>query len=206
MRKAIAMAAALLFVGTTTAMAQGIDGSAHDFVGKSWNGTGEICVVCHTPHNAITGAQPLWNHELSAENAYTLYTSNTLTAIVGQPAAESKNCLSCHDGTVALENFGGTTGGSTKIDAEHDLGTDLSDDHPISFTYDAGLSTSDGGLFDPTTTGSGLPAGGTITADMLFAGELQCSSCHGVHNESGVAKLLVKANSNSALCLTCHNK
>ena len=202
MKKAIAIAAALMFVATT-ASAQTIVGSAHDFQNKGWNGTGEICVVCHTPHDAIAGAQPLWNHELSTAT-YTPYTSNTLTATVGQPAAESKNCLSCHDGTIALENFGGTTGGSTIIDTEHNLGTDLSDDHPISFTYDVGLATSDGGLFDPTNTNSGL--GGTITADMLFGGELQCSSCHGVHNKSGIDKLLVKTNDASLLCLTCHDK
>ena len=180
-----------------------ISGSAHDFHADTWNTTGEICVVCHTPHNAIAGVTPLWNHELSNVSSYTPYTSTTLDATVGQPDGNSKLCLSCHDGTVALDNFGGTTTGSDFITGAANLGTDLSNDHPISFTYDDDLATTDGGLFPPSTTDSGL--GGTIAADMLFAGELQCASCHDVHN-AGIDYLLVKSNVGSALCLTCHNK
>ena len=187
-----------------TSVAQ-ITGSAHDFSGQGWNTTGEICIVCHTPHNAdiTVGNVPLWNHELTTAT-FTPYTSNTLDATVGQPTGGSKLCLSCHDGTVALDNFGGTTGGTNYISGDANIGTDLSDDHPISFTYDAALATADGGLFDPTTTNSGL--GGTINADMLFGGQLQCASCHDVHNGSGQASLLLMSNDASALCLTCHNK
>ncbi len=80
----------------------------------------------------------------------------------------------------------------------------MSNDHPISFTYDAALATSDGELFDPSTISSGL--GGTIAADMLFGNKLECASCHDVHNAAGNPDLLVKANTASALCLTCHDK
>jgi len=57
---------------------------------------------------------------------------------------------------------------------------------------------------DPTTTSSGL--GGTIDGDMLLANQVQCASCHDVHNAANLNFLLVKDNANSALCLTCHNK
>ncbi len=183
-------------------MAQ-ISGSAHDFSDETWNLSGEICIVCHTPHNAIASASPLWNHQLSTAT-YTTYTSSTLNATVGQPDGSSKLCLSCHDGTVAIDNFGGTTSGTHYITGNDLLGTDLSNDHPISFTYDAALATADGGLFDPTTQTSGL--GGTIDADMLFNHELQCASCHDVHDAANIGFLLVKSNAGSALCLTCHNK
>ncbi len=182
---------------------QTIVGSAHDFSSETWNPSGEVCIVCHTPHHAISTDAPLWNHEVTTAT-FTTYSSSTLDATVGQPDGTSKMCLSCHDGTVAIDNFGGQTGGSEFITGDDLIGTDLSNDHPISFTYDATLATNDGGLFDPTTTNSGL--GGTIADDMLSGGKLQCSSCHDVHNGSGVAKLLVKSNANSALCLTCHNK
>ncbi|NOX90398.1 MAG: cytochrome c3 family protein [Calditrichaeota bacterium] len=184
---------------------QSIVGSAHDFSGKSWNATGEICIVCHTPHNAdntVTGA-PLWNHEVTTAT-FTPYSSATLDATVGQPDGSSKLCLSCHDGTVAVDNFGGETNGGEFVTGDYLIGTDLSNDHPVSFTYDAALASADGDLYDPTTESSGM--GGTIADDMLTNGELQCASCHDVHNGSGVAKLLVKNNSNSALCLTCHSK
>lgn len=181
-----------------------IAGSAHDFSTASWNSTGETCIVCHTPHNASAEPNaPLWDHQLTT-STFTLYTSPSLDAVIGQPSGSSKLCLSCHDGTIALDNFGGTTTGTEFITGAFLIGTDLSNDHPISFTYDASLATSDGGLFDPTTALSGL--GSTINNDLLLAGQMQCSSCHDVHNAGGFDKLLVKSNAGSALCLTCHNK
>ncbi|NOX97082.1 MAG: cytochrome c3 family protein [Nitrospirae bacterium] len=183
--------------------AAGITGSAHDFSGESW--TGEICNVCHTPHNAGSELVPLWNHATTATDPFTLYTSSTLDATPGQPEGVSKACLSCHDGTVAIDSFGGATGSTTLAsNDDHNLGTDLSNDHPISFTYDAALATTDGGLYNPTTETSGL--GSTIEADMLVSGKVECSSCHDVHNSSGLDDLLVKSNATSALCLTCHDK
>ncbi|UCG56713.1 MAG: cytochrome c3 family protein [Phycisphaerales bacterium] len=192
----------LMVAGTATIAA--ITGSSHDFSSKTW-GTGEICQPCHTPHDAdmtVLGA-PLWNHEVTT-SVFTLYSSPTFggTATIGQPTGTSKLCLSCHDGTVALDNYGGFLGGTTFI--SNPFGTDLADSHPISFTYDSALATSDGGLFDPATANSGL--GGTIEADLLYAGRVECSSCHDVHDDAGLASLLVMSNSGSALCLTCHDK
>lgn len=186
--------------------AQTIAGSGHDFTSKGWNTTSEICIVCHTPHNANTTVAdaPLWNHQISAVASYTMYTSGTMQSTAGQPDGSSKLCLSCHDGTVAMENFGGKTNGTNMMTGGDVLGTSLSNDHPISITYDAALATSDGGLQNPTTALSGL--GGTIAANMLVSGKMQCSSCHDVHNGAGVAHLLLKSNAGSALCLTCHKK
>jgi len=212
---------ALLFV---LAMAQysfaQITGTAHDFSAASFNTTGQLCIVCHTPHNAdVTVAEaPLWNHELSSVATYTVYSSTTLDANgglgLGQPAATSKLCLSCHDGTVALENFGGTAllpAAGTLMGAVNggtaDVSSNLSNDHPISFTYDDALASTDGGLHAPSTTASGIT--GTIAADLLFAGNMECASCHDVHDGAGLGAtgfLLVKSNAGSALCLTCHNK
>ncbi len=184
-----------------------ITGSDHDFSTENWNNTGEICIVCHTPHNAdITVPDaPLWNHEVTQAN-FTLYDSPSFegSATIGQPSGASKLCLSCHDGTVAMDNFGGRTNGGDFMTGSDLIGTDLSNDHPISFTYDAALATSDGGLYDPTTTNSGV--GGTIDTDFLLNGQLQCSSCHDVHNGAGLDDLLRVTNAGSALCLTCHDK
>jgi len=181
-----------------------IIGSAHDFSNETWNQTGEICVVCHAPHPSQTQVNdaPLWNHEITTAT-FTPYSSSTMDATVGQPDGASKLCLSCHDGTVALDSFNGAAGGQY-ISGNDLIGTDLSNDHPVSIVYDSSLASTDGGLFDPSTTSSGL--GGTINSDMLFNSKLQCSSCHDVHNSTNIGKLLVKSNSNSALCLTCHNK
>ncbi|RMF07893.1 MAG: cytochrome C [Candidatus Neomarinimicrobiota bacterium] len=205
MRKVIALG---LSLGLLSALsAQTIVGSDHDFSGKNWNNTGEICVVCHTPHNAdntVNGA-PLWNHQVTSSN-FTTYSSATFDATSGQPDGASKLCLSCHDGTVALDNFGGKTNGTNYVGGSKNFGTDLTNDHPISFTYDDALASTDGELNAPSTTNSGL--GGTIADDLLIGGKMECASCHDVHNTVAVngTKLLVKSNANSALCLTCHAK
>ena len=184
-----------------------ITGSAHDFSTANWNFTGEICTPCHTPHNASleTLGAPLWNHEVT-KSTFTLYDSPTFDGsdTIGQPSGTSKLCLSCHDGTIALDNFGGFTGGTTFNQGSRVLGTDLRNDHPVSFTYDSALAARDGELYDPTVRSSGL--GGTIHEDLLHDGRVECTSCHNVHNESGAPYLLVKDNFGSALCLTCHDK
>jgi predicted CXXCH cytochrome family protein len=188
---------------------QTIVGSAHDFSDDSWNTTGEICIVCHTPHNAdmTVSNAPLWNHQVTAVTNYQLYSSATFNgaSTIGQPDESSKLCLSCHDGTVALENFGTMTTGVNYIQGIYNLGSDLRDDHPISFTYDANLSTTDGELFDPLVT-TVPELGGTIDSKMLFNHKLQCASCHDVHNSSGENYLLLFSNNASNLCLSCHDK
>ena len=185
-----------------------IAGSAHDFSSDGWTPDSQICIACHTPHHADTAVTdaPLWNHELSTVDPYALYSSATLDATLGQPDGVSKLCLACHDGTVALENFGGATGGTTFVtdDAIIGGGADLSDHHPVSFTYDTALATADGELFDPATS-SGVGTD-TIQDSMLFNDTLQCASCHDVHNSESLPFLLLISNTGSGLCLTCHDK
>lgn len=208
----------VLIVGFAGVSFAGIQGSEHDFSGFGFAG-GQICVPCHTPHNAQSDAAPLWNHELSTAT-YNPYSSPSMDATVGQPTGASKLCLSCHDGTVAVDSFGGNTGTIfiSAFGADKDLTTDLSDDHPISFTYDDALATTDAGLFDPTTKvvtiGSGnFSKTGSISDVMLEGGtELQCQSCHSVHNDfvvndaASADKLLKISIGKSDLCIACHNK
>ena len=201
-----------------TAVAETITGSAHDFSGRTYTG-GAICVTCHTPHGSDTTVSdaPLWNHTVTTQ-VYTVYSSPSLNATVGQPSGVSKLCLSCHDGTVAVDSFGGVQGpGNTEfLVGPKAVGADgLNNDHPISFTFDSALATADGALFDPSvktvTIGSGAKTKtGTITDVMLSGGTLQCSSCHDVHNnftyaQSG-SRLLRVTDAGSAICLVCHDK
>ncbi len=191
----------------------GIKDSHHDFQGASYM-KNEICILCHTPHNSIVNVTPLWNHELSTAS-YTVYSSVSLDAAVGQPSGNSKLCLSCHDGTVAIDNIGGNTGGTRFIRPFGYIGTNLSGHHPVSFVYNSALAAADGELEDPSSALSGL--GGTIDEDLLRNGRMECSSCHDVHvsrNDQGCmgchfnkpSLSLWKSNTNSALCLTCHKK
>ena len=65
----------------------------------------EVCVFCHTPHGAnpsVTGAAPLWNRATNT-GAYTTYSAPNMDNTPGQPVGVSLACLSCHDGTIALD-------------------------------------------------------------------------------------------------------
>ncbi len=213
----VLVAGLLLF--TPPSRAGQITGSMHDFTKYAWSG-GQICVTCHATHKtdlSVTVA-PLWSHTNSTAT-YTLYSSPTMVAgPLGQPGGLSKLCLSCHDGTVALDSFGGATGTTfitgASFQPKSNLGTSLADDHPIGFTYDSTLATNAGDLVDPVTPGIIIGSGtqtrtGTLGSMLLYAGKLECSSCHDVHNtftaDNGV-RLVKITMAGSRLCLTCHKK
>ena len=175
---------------------------------------GEVCVYCHTPHGGQTSA-PLWNRNFSTAT-YQMYDGNhssTIDMTVDpQPTGVSQACLSCHDGTVAVDSFGGVTG-TTPISAVNNLGTSLADDHPIGFIYNSALATADGALFDPSTKNVTIGSGsqtktGTIASLLLYNGKMECSSCHDVHNTFtvGTSHLVKLPEAGSQICLACHNK
>jgi len=162
----------------------------------------QICVFCHTPHSAAPSS-PLWNRR-NPGGVYTPYSSSTAVATPGQPTGASILCLSCHDGTIALgEILSSTTpigmagGVTTMPTGPGRLGTDLSDDHPVSFAYTATLASQRGELVNPATLT------GAVRLDA--GGQMQCTSCHNAHDDSN-GKFLVMANTRSALCQTCHVK
>lgn len=209
----------MMLLMSGNALAGTISGTAHDMSGQGFSG-GQICVVCHTPHNSDTSVTeaPLWNHSLTAQT-FTMYSSGNLDATQdAQPTGTSKLCLSCHDGVTAIDSFGGNVGsnfvGGSKAIGGGDM---LADDHPISITFDAALSTTDPGLYNPTTRtviigeGGDKTRSGTVASLMLSGGKVQCTSCHDVHNNfvgpgSNDQPFLKVSKASSKLCLTCHNK
>lgn len=209
----VVLASFLTFFLSLTVQAGTIVGSDHDFSTSGWSG-GEICIACHTPHNAATNVTdaPLWNHEIT-QQTYTLYSSPTLDSVVNQPGGSSKLCLSCHDGSIAIDSLitspstGQTMGGKAAVGLDG-----LNNDHPISMDYTTALAAADGALHDPAaqsvTIGSGTSTKtGTISEVILFNDKVQCASCHDVHNNfTSGGKLLRVSLSGSQICLTCHAK
>ena len=183
--------------------AASIVGSKHDLKALT-NSGGQVCIACHTPHNAQAAQLvPLWNHT-ATKATFTLYSSATSKAVFGQPAGATKACLSCHDGTVAIDSFGGKApAGAGTVTLGSNLGTSLADDHPVSFTYDAALATATANakLVSPSSA-SWVDSAKTVP---LFAGKLECASCHDAHDNT-FGSFLRKSNNGSALCLTCHNQ
>lgn len=215
----------------------------------------QVCVFCHTPHEATASiVAPLWNRTLSTQT-YTLYNaSNSMESDPAQPGGSSKLCLSCHDGTMGIDkvnvlngasnvaipmtNIGGVaTATPVKMPATatttgftRNLGADLSNDHPISFTYNGTLATADGELRTPAAdnTPGGVVmnrlAGQAKPVMPLEGGQLQCTTCHDPHlrdktTTNGNAKFL-RTNrfqvgqpiggtfdkGNDIICLACHDK
>lgn len=70
------------------------------------NNYGEVCVYCHTPHGANTKvAAPIWNRTVNT-GQYTIYDKpRTLNRPITQPGPNSLTCLSCHDGTIAIDSI-----------------------------------------------------------------------------------------------------
>ena len=90
--------------------------------------TTEVCAFCHTPHGANTGAPgaaPLWNRQVPASAGYNLYNSpNFDTTVPNQPVGVSLACLSCHDGSIAVDalvNMPASGGFQTLTPASADL-------------------------------------------------------------------------------------
>jgi predicted CXXCH cytochrome family protein len=166
------IAAASLVFGVASAHA-GIATTKHNLgasTGSNINymttGTTEICVFCHTPHASNTAVKaPLWNKPVAAGASYTTYTTATSATIDGNVdmSGVSLACLSCHDGTQAMDTMinkpgsGGyalagaaITGGVwTGLDQAAGkmvnngqfismLGTDLTNDHPVGIQYCGG--------------------------------------------------------------------
>lgn len=204
------LATCLFAAGLALAGAPGLAGVATTKHNLSASGPGalkaasetQICVFCHTPHNSAPSG-PLWNRRMPG-SVYTPYTSSTMKSAPGQPTGASLLCLSCHDGTIALGDVlsraapiamsGGVT---TLPSGASRLGTDLSDDHPVSFAYSATLASARGELVSPATLT------GRVRLDST--GQLQCTACHDPHDDTN-GKFLVVPNQGSALCQTCHVK
>lgn len=136
--------------------------------------TTQVCVFCHTPHGAASAAAPLWQRQVKAANYYQTYGS-----VNASPTMEAEQtgvtvgsvslaCLSCHDGTQAINTMANAPGsgnaalggawaagnnlvnGGLSTTAMTNLGggtvggdgKDLQNDHPIGIKYAGGFTYS----------------------------------------------------------------
>lgn len=176
---AIPVAAALALFGFGgVAQAQittAITGTGHDL--SAMGGAvpnQEICVYCHTPHGADTAASaPLWNRNIAAGPNYTRYSDLNTATLQGSEApvgSVSLACLSCHDGTQAMDTIINAPGQGTGTFTSDPgftiqgkdgglvnnlalIGTDLRNDHPISIQYGGGGITADNPTAAPNDSG-----------------------------------------------------
>lgn len=212
---------ALLAVGSLSAAT--IVGTKHDLSSTGPGGktnTTQVCVFCHTPHQAAIAANaviPLWNKTTTVTTGFTMYNqinvpNNSLQGTVdATPTGASMACFTCHDGTQAVGNVlnlpypgtaitytaGGNMSATGFITGTPLLGKNLTQDHPISITYQDNLDL-------------GLKGAATLVGVKLFpsnvtGSKVQCASCHNVHDATLLPFLRVTA-AGSAICTACHLK
>ncbi len=200
---------------------------------------GEICVFCHIPHQSRPEGKPLWNRSMPA-SAYTMYDSdylrrmnypaveNDLGTANDTPGALSRQCLSCHDGTVAVGAVyklrrdwvdgtpiamdGVDASGFIPAESSTSFGTDLSNHHPVGIVYDSTPTT----VFTDETRGMELNLATTVESEnkvKLFEYNglkyVECSSCHDPHKDND--KFLHVDGGSHAVnivntCTSCHTK
>jgi len=190
---------------------------------------GAGCKVCHAPHNgslAIGGSQQTGTVMLWAANFpgaslnYGIYgvggnMVKTPTALVGAAAGSipqdqtmySLLCLSCHDGVTGIYTtmkaanvVGGGTAASGSVAGTGSLG--LSNDHPVNIVYDTSGPAGAAGLTLPVVSGS-FTVVGPLGKLPLYAGTVQCATCHDPHNNSNTNYL--RTANGSVHCIQCHN-
>lgn len=196
--------------------------------GVAYSDYGNACIYCHLPpEEEASATRPGqidgWNRIRPIAARYELYNSATLDSLPQRPNDISLLCLSCHDGTMAvdrvvhtprawssgddmslhmrlsatddLNSCGKCHDGSVAHDiAMKAIGTNLRDDHPISIRY-AGLDMDIAG-FKTVDSPQGFDNG-----VKLFEGNIECATCHDIHNPD--SPMLLRTDGEK-LCVTCH--
>ncbi len=190
----------------------------------------QVCKFCHSPHGANVADKqlvPLWGHANTTQ-LFTMYASNpnqTLktTAIDSQPSGPSLACLSCHDGTVAVNarytygdataprwTYGNMNDTNASVIADFDVTTDAKGNKMGTLKHSiAGETKNDLSTVHPIAIKYDTTANTQLVANpvgvKLFNGKVQCASCHDAHGTTNSMFLRVSS-TNSALCLACHVK
>jgi predicted CXXCH cytochrome family protein len=164
----------------------------------------DACAYCHAPHSGLNTG--LWNQKLTTQS-YTTYTSNTEKNPTVQPAlgGVSNQCLSCHDGTVAVGAtvaFGQVTTRGSMYSSDV-FGSNMQSSHPFSLALP--LKDSIDLVASLATNGSTADPTGAVK---LINGNIECTSCHNPHVQAKdpvSLNFLVKDSSSGQLCLACHD-
>lgn len=241
MKKVLLLAIALsLVLGVVTVLRAGeskpgVKDTPHDIRVITGEDLHEPCAICHTPHSG-TGEYPLWNRDQGAQT-YTLYDSPSYDMRpIAQPQSPSSLCLVCHNGVFSsLVNYPGPgSHAAEQYDYEMNptfwamLGTNLTDEHPISFSYNPSLDEDNNGFPAAANFGGTLgtrkwipSVNGPANAYPLYGSDglqFECATCHSVHDTVQYnGKLLVggksvgtqvfflrNTNAVSEMCADCH--
>jgi predicted CXXCH cytochrome family protein len=238
MRNALKFLLVVAFAIPTLASAN-IAGSKHNLTSAGpgpvkTNFAGDACGFCHLVHNAQT-TSALWGRNNPAVNVG-FAAGNTLA---GTPLPVTQNsatqrCMSCHDGTVAmnvvvnkngLSSTYGTFTASANVSAGGNLlsadyaylgGAGLAGQHPVQIPYAGQTGGAPAANQYNAATAVGCLGGAVNCVSGAFEGAnikqfgvsgaltVECSSCHDAHQDANPFFLRVPTAANR--CLSCHLK
>jgi len=241
---AIGLSAGIVIAGSTPG--SGIYNTPHDLV--NYNGpykTGDvqdrICAFCHSPHHAYTQADfpmadylPLWSHGVETQSP-SPYSSASFDQYGGKTASpdaligDSRLCMSCHDGNIAVDAYYGSAGSKyitntgTNWMTWSQIELNMQKTHPIGFpltdVWAGGKNADPNIIATKSSPYQGNLNAVTVGQRLYYLGSdgfMTCSTCHDVHNKLNDTSTSIKAGTqtffllggqkNSAICITCHNQ
>jgi hypothetical protein len=189
-----------------------------------------LCNYCHIAHKVAASTYPsnigplLWNHTLSSVTAYGVYTSDIFQGYgtdiadlgpLNTGAYQTSNmCLSCHDGTVAIASFYDYSDAQnlngktylldgvqiTNMPSDKTI-RDLTNTHPVNFTYYNAAWIPQAGVLAPASLWS-VDGAGSVP---LENGKMQCWTCHDAHNgASSIFEQPFPTQASGTFCTYCH--
>lgn len=233
----LGVSAVLSVIGAGAHAASTIAGSPHDLTamtprmmhqGYIYNNYNDICIYCHTVQSG-TNNFDAWNRPAS-QAIYKVYESPTLNAQPTAPdmGSSSALCLSCHDGTIAVDNV--ITKPSTYTQAPlHAAMTNGSGNcgmchqtvEPVPGVAESAFFRIRHGFlgtdlsndhpinmaYDELVDRNLKPLAQVQASGLKLDSQnrVQCASCHDPHVPNEKA-FLRKTNVGSQLCTTCHAK
>lgn len=171
----------------------------------------EICIFCHTPHNA-SPSTPLWGRKPTVVSSFGHYSSTSLvidnpgvrtTSDYKEPNGSSRLCLSCHDGATALGAvLYGTqipmVAGKDKIERSYDPGryNVFNPNNPVTGVPEAAYDATNhhhpvSFIYDNSVKSSIQSIKGGVynyppteaNVKLDRKGYLQCTTCHNPHQD-----------------------
>jgi len=142
-------------------------------------------VFCYTCHQGSFVSEAIDSHAISYKKAHTKPIDYSKKELIDD---NSRECLSCHDGTLS-------TAAGTQVRGlswEHNKNIGLS--HPIGVDYESVYMNKSGEYVSPELLDPRI---------ILVNGKIACETCH--NHYSNIKKHLVMDNFKSRLCLACHN-
>lgn len=223
------------------AVAECLTNSAHDMTGRAYDAghadrvNRAVCDFCHTPVGEDSSASvPVWQPTRLLQGSYQLTPTSMmqLSPITGAGGGSTYLCLTCHDGTQALEvSVTASPSGET-----HPVGVPYGGELTRSHQFDAGAVSRRGFAVPTRDNINAEPVWWVDTSNVDVAGRthrgqaqwreksdvilytrkvqqegrsettvpyVECASCHDPHQCETQSFLRID-NEGSTLCVSCH--